>query len=113
MTGFSGSFDGKITFVGGSSCDVAGAYDPKQLSPGSYIATLTYEDQTFFSDFSNSLIVRASSSCFAIRFFDRSTLNLTYSGGIAYLSGSNIGTIVFADRSTCGLIGIYGLTKLN
>ena len=113
MTGFAGSFDGKITFASGTSCDVAGAYEPQLLSANSYSATLSYEDQSFYSDPLRTSIIRASNSCFVIRYFDSATLNLTYAGGIAYLSGFNIGTIVFADRSTCGLIGIYRLTKLN
>jgi hypothetical protein len=113
MKANTGIADGTIAFASGNTCAVAGAYSPRLLVANSYRATLNYEDASFFSDAAAQSIIRASSLCFTIKYADSATLNLTYSVGVAYNGGLSIGSIVFADSSTCPLIGIYGLTKLN
>ena len=113
MRGFSGSFDGAITFANGKRCDVAGAYSPLRLLPGPYIASLTYETTGLYTDWLQSLVVQAAGTCIRIKFPDRSAINMTFAGGVAYNSGLPIGTITFSDGTGCNMIGVYALTKLN
>ena len=113
MSGFSGSFDGEITFANGNRCDVAGAYSPLPLLPGLYVASLTYETTGFYTDWLHSLVVQAAGTCFRIVVSNQSEVNMTFAGGVAYNSGLPIGTITFSDGSACNMIGVYGLTKLN
>jgi hypothetical protein len=112
MSSSIGFSDGTITFASGASCTVAGAYNPNTLVAGNYSATLTFQDYGFYSDTVQQAIIRASNTCFTIRYSDSTILALTI-GGTNYSTGSAIGTINFSDLSTCPLTGIYVLAKLN
>lgn len=83
------------------------------LGLGSYIASLSYETTGYYTDWLQGLVVQTAQTCTKVKFFDRSSLNLTFAGGIAYNSGLIIGTITFNDGSACNMLGMYGLTKLN
>lgn len=112
MTGSTGTYDGKIKFSNGKTCDVNGAYLPSALRSGNYSATLTREVDDIYKDLvSGSLIW--TQYCHQYVFYDNSTLQLTYGGGTAYASGAKVGTVVFASKSACNLVGIFGLAKLN
>jgi hypothetical protein len=115
MSAATGSADGKIAFSNGATCTVAGAYDPMAKAVGSYPATLTYEDAGFYSDSVQKMIVRSSLvSCDARKTSDSSTLDLNITNaGVAYKGGFQIGTIKFADSSTCLLVGMYSLGNYN
>lgn len=115
MSGFSGAYDGAIRFSNNQTCDVAGAYVPVNVAAGTYNANLTIDSggMGFYLDAVQRLVVRASPTCFQYHYYDSSTLILNYGGGVAYSSGMKIGTILFSDRSTCDMTGIYVLADLT
>lgn len=111
MTGSTGSYDGKIKFSNGKTCDVAGGYTPSSLSAGNYTATLTREEQDIYKDTTSGSVIWTQ-FCYQFVYGNRATLRLTFSG-TAYLGGAQIGSVQFSSGSSCNMVGVFKLAKLN